>query len=121
PISIGASFPRTPDMIASPLARARQEASTCVPGRRTPQRCRTVWAMAVASEPEARVRRRPWRVIFRVLLLLATAVSLYLLFPSLVELFTQWRSLCELNPWWILLALVFEAASVTSLSGLPRD
>jgi uncharacterized protein (TIRG00374 family) len=59
-------------------------------------------------------------VIVRVLLLLATAVSLYLLFPSLVELFTQWRSLGELDPWWLLLAVVFEAASVTSLWEVQR-
>jgi uncharacterized protein (TIRG00374 family) len=107
-------------VIASPGAGARQEASTCVPGRRTLQPCRTVWTMAAASDPEALVRRSPWRVVFRVLLLLATAVSLYLLFPSLVDLFTQWRSLGELNPWWIVLALVFEAASVISLWELQR-
>jgi uncharacterized protein (TIRG00374 family) len=59
-------------------------------------------------------------VIFRVLLLLATAVSLYLLFPSLVDVFTQWRSLGELSPWWLLLALVFEATSVMSLWEVQR-
>src|SRR5205807_10620752 len=47
-------------------------------------------------------------------------VSLYLLFPSLVEVFTNWRSLGELNGWWILLALVFEAASVMSLWEMQR-
>jgi uncharacterized membrane protein YbhN (UPF0104 family) len=66
------------------------------------------------------VRKMPWRVIFRVLLLLVTAVSLYLLFPSLVAVFTQWRSLGELDPWWLLLALVFEATSVTALWELQR-
>ena len=76
--------------------------------------------MTAASQPEVRGHGKPWRVIFRVLLLLATAVSLYLLFPSLVELFTQWRSLGELNPWWLLLAVVFEAASVTSLWEVQR-
>jgi hypothetical protein len=59
-------------------------------------------------------------VVFRVLLLLATAVSLYFLFPSLVDLFTNWRSLADLDPWWIVLALVFEAASVTSLWEVQR-
>jgi len=72
------------------------------------------------AAPEEPVRRRPWRVIFRVLLLLATAVSLYLLFPSLVEVFTQWRSLGELSPWWLLLAFVFEATSTTALWELWR-
>ncbi|HEU5214280.1 MAG TPA: YbhN family protein [Gaiellaceae bacterium] len=76
--------------------------------------------MTAVSQPEARGHRKPWRVIVRVLLLLATAVSLYLLFPSLVELFTQWRSLGELDPWWLLLAVVFEAASVMSLWEVQR-
>jgi uncharacterized protein (TIRG00374 family) len=76
--------------------------------------------MAVASEPEARSRRLPWSLIFRVLLLLATALSLYLLFPSLVDVFTQWRSLRHLDLRWIALAVVFEAASVMSLWEVQR-
>jgi uncharacterized protein (TIRG00374 family) len=72
--------------------------------------------MATASQPEVGERaRKPWRLIFRVLLLLATAVSLYFLFPSLVEIFTQWHSLAHLEPWLLLLAVVFEATSVTAL------
>lgn len=73
-----------------------------------------------APQPEAAARGKPWRVIFRVLLLLATAVSLYFLFPSLVDLFTQWHSLADLEPQWIVLALVFEAASVTALWEVQR-
>ena len=88
--------------------------------RRYTRRSAYLLAVAVSSEPELGAPKKPWRVIFRCLLLLATAVSLYLLFPSLVEVFTQWRSLGELNPWWIVLALVFEAASVTSLWELQR-
>jgi len=76
--------------------------------------------MTVASDQEARPRRLAWRVSLRILLLLATAVSLYLLFPSLVDVFTQWRSLRDLHPQWIALALVFEAASVTSLWEVQR-
>src|SRR5262249_42134334 len=77
-------------------------------------------ATEIAAEPEIAVRGKPWRVIFRILLLLATAVSLYFLFPSLVDLFTQWHSLADLEPQWILLALVFEAASVTALWEVQR-
>jgi len=73
-----------------------------------------------AAEPEPRSGKKPWRLIFRVLLLLATAVSLYLLFPSLVDTFTQWHSLADLDPWWIVLAVVFEATSVTSLWEVQR-
>jgi uncharacterized protein (TIRG00374 family) len=76
--------------------------------------------MAAVSEPEARVKRHPWRVIFRVLLLLATAVSLYFLFPSLVDTFTQWRALADLDPWWLLLAVLFEATSVIALWEVQR-
>ena len=81
----------------------------------------TVAAMATVSQPEvAGSGKKPWRVIFRVLLLLATAVSLYFLFPSLVDLFTQWHSLADLQPWWLLLAVVFEATSVTALWEVQR-
>src|SRR5881227_728148 len=77
--------------------------------------------MATVSQPEVGVQgRKPWRVIFRVLLLLATAISLYFLFPSLVDLFTQWHALAHLNPWWLLLAVVFEATSVTALWEVQR-
>ncbi|MFZ0343327.1 MAG: YbhN family protein [Gaiellaceae bacterium] len=76
--------------------------------------------MDAAPQPEVRGRRIPWRVIFRVLLLLATAVSLYFLFPSLVDLFTQWHSLAHLQPWWLLLAVIFEATSVTALWEVQR-
>src|SRR5262249_50510240 len=76
--------------------------------------------MDAAPQPEVRGRRMPWRVIFRVLLLLATAVSLYFLFPSLVDLFTQWHSLAHLQPWWLLLAVIFEATSVTALWEVQR-
>src|SRR5215813_8854408 len=77
--------------------------------------------MADVTEPEPRAQKKmPWRVIFRVLLLLATAVSLYFLFPKLVDVFTQWRALRDLDPWWILLAVVFEATSVTSLWEVQR-
>src|SRR5262249_61764914 len=64
--------------------------------------------------------RFPWRIVFPVLLLLAPAVSLYFLFPSLVDLFTQWHSLADLQPWWLLLAVVFEATSITALWEVQR-
>jgi uncharacterized membrane protein YbhN (UPF0104 family) len=121
PISIGASFPRAPTgMAACPFAGC-QEARTSLEGRHTrPRAWGILSAMTVASEQEAHPRRLPWRVILRMLLLLATALSLYLLFPSLVDVFTQWRSLRHLNLWWIALAVVFEAASAMSLWEVQR-
>jgi hypothetical protein len=107
--------------MAPPSAVACQEARTPLTGGCTRQprsvRCR---------DGRRHLSRRsactgnPWRVIFRVLLLLATAVSLYFLFPSLVDLFTQWHSLAHLEPWWLLLAVVFEATSVTALWEVQR-
>jgi uncharacterized protein (TIRG00374 family) len=90
-------------------------------GRQASPARSTVRTMTAASQPEVETRgKKPWRVIFRVLLLLATAVSLYFLFPSLVDLFTQWHSLAHLQPWWLLLAVVFEATSVTALWEVQR-
>jgi uncharacterized protein (TIRG00374 family) len=76
--------------------------------------------MAAVTEPETHVKRNLWRVVFRVLLLLATAVSLYFLFPSLVDTFTQWRALKDLSPWWLLLAVLFEATSTVALWEVQR-
>ena len=71
-----------------------------------------------APAPEVAARRKPWRVIFRVLLLLATAVSLYFLFPSLVDLFTQWHSLADLEPQWI---YVLTAACLVTVIGMTYN
>ena len=56
----------------------------------------------------------------RGLLLLATAVSLYLLLPSLVTVFSSWRSLEDVNLYWAGLSLLAEAASFVSLWQLDR-
>ena len=56
----------------------------------------------------------------RGLLLLVTAVSLYLLLPSLISVFSSWRSLAHLNWYWAGLALLAEIASFVSLWKLDR-
>jgi uncharacterized protein (TIRG00374 family) len=53
-------------------------------------------------------------------LLLVTGVSLYLLLPSLVAVFSSWRSLSHLNWYWTALALLSEVASFVSLWALDR-
>jgi uncharacterized protein (TIRG00374 family) len=53
-------------------------------------------------------------------LLLVTAVSLYLLMPSLLEVFTSWRELFELQPAWLAAAFGFEAASFLAVWQLQR-
>jgi uncharacterized protein (TIRG00374 family) len=52
--------------------------------------------------------------------LLVTAVSLYLLAPSLLEVFSSWSELSGLDPVWVVAAVVFEAASFVSLWLLQR-
>ena len=76
-------------------------------------------AAVSGSEPHP-PGKKPWRIVFRVLLLLATAVSLYLLFPRPRRRLHAVALPGRPRPWWILLAVVFEAASVTSLWSVQR-
>ena len=52
--------------------------------------------------------------------LLATAVSLYLLLPSLLEVFTSWRSLLDVEVGWVAAALLFVIASFLATWALQR-
>jgi uncharacterized protein (TIRG00374 family) len=54
------------------------------------------------------------------LLALVTGVSLYVLLPSLLAVFSSWRSLTHLVWYWTVLALVAEAASFVCLWDLDR-
>ena len=65
-------------------------------------------------------RPRWMRDAGRGLLLLVTAVSLYLLLPNLISVFSSWRSLAHLNWYWAGLALLAEIASFVSLWKLDR-
>jgi hypothetical protein len=60
------------------------------------------------------------KLVVRGLFLLLTAVSLYLLFPSLLEVFTSWRDLRTLDALWVAVALGFEAASFLAVWELQR-
>ena len=60
------------------------------------------------------------RVATRAVLLLLTGISLYLLLPSLVAVFGEWRALLELEPAWIAVAVGFEAASFLATWTLQR-
>jgi uncharacterized membrane protein YbhN (UPF0104 family) len=75
---------------------------------------------ASAAEPAQRRGRKPWRLVFRGVMLLVTGVSIYLLAPSLVDLFSSWPDLKHLEPLWLLLALLFEATSYLSLWSVQR-
>jgi len=56
----------------------------------------------------------------RVLFLLVAFVSLYLLWPSLGQVFDQWRSLTQLSPLWVVVALGVEALSFVAVWELQR-
>src|SRR4051794_842673 len=60
------------------------------------------------------------RIIVRAVLLIATAVSVYMLAPSLLEVFSSWPKLRGANPWWFAGAVAFEALSYVSLWTLQR-
>ncbi len=72
---------------------------------------------ADAGRARSPLRRR---LLFQGALLIVAFVSLYLLLPSLVEVFSSWRSLTTLKPLWAGLALVAEAASFTCAWVLQR-
>jgi uncharacterized protein (TIRG00374 family) len=62
-----------------------------------------------------------WRRFARPgLLVLVTGVSLYVLLPSLMAVFSSWRSLAHLTWYWTVLALLSEAASFVCLWQLDR-
>src|SRR3954453_23892391 len=65
----------------------------------------------------AHVRRK---IVVRVVMLALTAVSLYLLAPSLLSIFSSWPELRHLQPAWFALAVAFEALSYLSLWSLQR-
>jgi uncharacterized protein (TIRG00374 family) len=64
--------------------------------------------------------RTTWSYVFRGALLLATAISLYLLAPALLSVFSSWPELRHLQPAWLAGALLFEAFSFVSMWELWR-
>lgn len=69
---------------------------------------------------QKRSARRGRRLAGQALFLLVTLVSLYLLLPSLLEVFTSWRELFELRPEWVAIALGLEALSFVAVWELQR-
>jgi uncharacterized protein (TIRG00374 family) len=60
------------------------------------------------------------QIAVRVLLLLLAGVSLYLLLPSLLEIFSSWPQLRQLDPLWLGLAVFFEGMSSLAYWTLQR-
>src|SRR6266566_2528393 len=69
---------------------------------------------------QAEARRTETQYLRPALGLLAAGVSLYLLLPSLLAVFSSWRSLSHLTWYWAAAALAAEAASFVSLWHLQR-
>jgi uncharacterized protein (TIRG00374 family) len=65
--------------------------------------------VAVRPAPEAVWSKR--RIGKRVLLLVAAAIGLYVVWPSLIEIFSAWPELSSLDPWWLVMTFVCEALS----------
>jgi uncharacterized protein (TIRG00374 family) len=72
-----------------------------------------------APAPERPAHGTRWWVT-RAVMLGITGISLYLLAPSLIALFSNLPQLRHLQPWWILAALGFETLSYVSLWELQR-
>jgi uncharacterized protein (TIRG00374 family) len=70
-----------------------------------------------ATDKRGDLRRK---LIVRGLFLLVTGVSLYFLFPSLLDVFTSWRQLRTLDMLWVAVALGFEAMSFLAVWELQR-
>jgi uncharacterized protein (TIRG00374 family) len=65
-------------------------------------------------------RRKIKRIAGRTLFMLVAFASLYLLWPSVTEVFTSWRSLADLQPVWAVAAVGLEAASFVAVWHLQR-
>jgi uncharacterized protein (TIRG00374 family) len=60
------------------------------------------------------------QIVTRVGLLLVAGVSLYLLLPQVLDVFSSWPQLRGIDPLWLGLAVLFEALSFISLWTLQR-
>jgi uncharacterized protein (TIRG00374 family) len=69
--------------------------------------------------PKAK-RRSGWSIAGRIFMLLLGGVSLYLLAPKLISIFTSWPQLKTLQPAWFALAIGFETLSYVSLWSMQR-
>lgn len=61
-----------------------------------------------------------WRHVRRVVVLAITAVSLYIVGPSLLTVFNAWPQLGDVQPWWFVVVVLLESASFACLWLLLR-
>ena len=60
------------------------------------------------------------KVVIRILMLMATAASLYLLFPALVSVLGSWKDLERVNPIWFVAVVITETLSLVCFWNLQR-
>ena len=84
--------------------------------RRAPRPCDLVVLRAARVVRSRRGRRLAGQGLF----LVVSLVSLYVLLPSVLEVFTSWRELFELDPVWVAIAFSFEALSFFAVWELQR-
>ena len=61
-----------------------------------------------------------WHIAKRIILLIVTALSLYMLAPKVISVLASWPQLKTLKPGWLALALLFESMSYLSLWSMQR-
>jgi putative heme transporter len=72
------------------------------------------------SPLRSRGRSTTRKIVIRAGLLLLAGLSIYLLAPQLIAVFSSYRELKHIDPWWLLLAVGFEVLSYVALWTLQR-
>jgi uncharacterized protein (TIRG00374 family) len=72
------------------------------------------------GQVQVAVETRRSAIWLRGILLAATLIALYVLWPSLLTVFETWPELLDLNPGWFVAMLALEALSFGSIWGLQR-
>jgi uncharacterized protein (TIRG00374 family) len=94
--------------------------------RRVPLGDRVERAVEAHADVAAEIARgeraepQPGRLKRNLVWLGVTAISLYLVFPSLVQVFGSWHDITRLSPAWLALMVLLQVAMLACLWGLQR-
>lgn len=73
-----------------------------------------------AAEIERGASQKPHRLRRNIIWLSVTGISLYLVFPSLVDTFSSWRQITRFSPLWLLVMFGLQVGSMACLWDLQR-
>jgi uncharacterized protein (TIRG00374 family) len=76
--------------------------------------------MQIQADAGRATRPSRWRIFWRVVMMLITAIALYGVLPSLLAVFNEADRLVDLNPLWLIGILLFEAGSFACVWWLTR-